>query len=906
MDGADPFGTAVVRRAVLDGWRASPARFREDANAEEDYALGAYRGRLVVELAQNAADAAVRAGAPGRLTLALRRTTTAPAGWELSAANTGAPLDAAGVQSLATLRASAKRDDVAGETVGRYGVGFAAVLDVTDEPALLSVTGGVRWSRDRTAAVVADVEELADELVRRGGHVPVLRLPWPDDAAPPAGADSVVLLPLRDEAAVDRVRTALADVDAALLLMLPALAEVVVDDGSGADPRLLRRADLDLVEVAAVGSVDPSLLADRPAEERRSSTWSVRWAFPRPPGTPAVLHAPTPTDEAVDLAGLLVASFPLEPGRRHVAPGPLTDLLVERSAQAYADHVRAVARDPQVGPDDVLSLVPGPVATGPLDARLRAATLERLRSAAILPGGVVPSDALAVDGLPDDAALVLRDAVPGLLPAAWAGRRELDRLDVRRQRLADLVDDLASLDRPVSWWQRLYDALDSVRAGDLEALTGLPVPLADGRLVRGPRRVVVGADEDRAERLAVVGLRTAAAGLGGPLLDRLGALTVDARVLLDQPEVQAAVAASLDADDPQAVADGVLELVRDAGVRVGELPWLAQLAVADDEDGWAPAGELLLPDGPLASVLLPGALARVDPSTLDRWGYEVLESVGALATFAVVREADVPVDPDGADHDLDGEPTWLADVLADTGAESADRALPPVLVELVAVRDLDLVDPACWPAALALLAADPALRAAVVEPARVIVPDGRVVDVEPYTAWWLRTHPVVAGARPDSLRAPSAAALGDLLQAAPDTGLDEAFLRALGVVTSVAELAASPMVLPLLLAGVDPSAAAVDRDPSASVRPVPSVAGALLGPEVDLPSTYLEHDDLRAASVPVSWWVDEDGTVHAATLDGLARGLAWASGRWDRRWALAAVLAEPDRLAEVVAEDAWS
>ena len=65
----DPFGTAELRRLVLDAWAASPARFREDANAEEDYALGGYRDRVVVELAQNAADAAARAGVAGRLRL---------------------------------------------------------------------------------------------------------------------------------------------------------------------------------------------------------------------------------------------------------------------------------------------------------------------------------------------------------------------------------------------------------------------------------------------------------------------------------------------------------------------------------------------------------------------------------------------------------------------------------------------------------------------------------------------------------------------------------------------------------------------------------------------------------------------------------------------------------------------
>jgi hypothetical protein len=37
---ADPFGTAAVRERVLAAWSASPARFREDANAEEDLVRG--------------------------------------------------------------------------------------------------------------------------------------------------------------------------------------------------------------------------------------------------------------------------------------------------------------------------------------------------------------------------------------------------------------------------------------------------------------------------------------------------------------------------------------------------------------------------------------------------------------------------------------------------------------------------------------------------------------------------------------------------------------------------------------------------------------------------------------------------------------------------------------------------
>ena len=220
---------------VLAAWTDSPARFREDANAEEDLVRGGYRDRLLVELAQNAADAALRAGVPGRLRLEL----TGGGGPLLRAANTGAPLDAAGVQGLATLRASAKRDEPDG--VGRFGVGFAAVLAVTDEPAVLSTTGGVRFSAARTRAAVAAVPDLAAELASRDGAVPVLRLPEPADGAPPEGFDTEVVLPLRPGAR-DDVAAALTGLRADLLLALPGLAEIEVRRSTAVRRVLTRRA----------------------------------------------------------------------------------------------------------------------------------------------------------------------------------------------------------------------------------------------------------------------------------------------------------------------------------------------------------------------------------------------------------------------------------------------------------------------------------------------------------------------------------------------------------------------------------------------------------------------------------------------------------------------------------------
>src|SRR3954451_2250029 len=189
----DPFGTADIRDRVLAAWAASAARFREDANAEEDLVRGGYRDRLLVELAQNAADAAARAGVEGRLRLEL--AGDGAGGGVLRAANTGAPLDADGVSGLASLRASAKRDEAA--SVGRFGVGFAAVLAVSDEPAVVSTDGGVRFSADATRAEVAAIASLAGELARRAGAVPVLRLPWPATGAVPQGFATEVVLPLR-------------------------------------------------------------------------------------------------------------------------------------------------------------------------------------------------------------------------------------------------------------------------------------------------------------------------------------------------------------------------------------------------------------------------------------------------------------------------------------------------------------------------------------------------------------------------------------------------------------------------------------------------------------------------------------------------------------------------------------
>ncbi|WP_182886539.1 sacsin N-terminal ATP-binding-like domain-containing protein [Microbispora sp. H10885] len=993
------FDTERLRDTVLAAWAASPARFREDANAEEDFALGGYRDRLVVELAQNAADAALRAGVPGRLRLTL-------ADGVLLAANTGAPLDETGVEGLSTLRVSGKKDETG--AAGRFGVGFAAVVSVTDEPSIASrlpsgEIRGVRWSRAETAALVAATPALAGELKGREGHVPLLRLPFGDDApGVPEGYDTLVRLPLRDQAAEEAVRRMLEEAGPALPLSMPALETVEVE----VDGRSRTISAEGWHVVAEAGTFTPAqvaeLFADRPTEERARPYWEVRWAVPtgRPSGGPAggrdgvprVVHAPTPSDEPLDLPALLIASFPMTTDRRHVAPGPLTDFLVSRAAEAYVRLLGELPATPAL-----LGLVPGLMGSGALDAAIRREIIAALPDTPLLPSishdadGVVPGgQARAVEG-PAEFLEKIAGIVPGLLPAGWASRHPaLTTLGVRRVELADVVDMLsgeAVEDKDPAWWRSLYETLP---ADDPEAIGAIPVPLADGRLVRGPRGTLVLSPDGAAASsggpgvpgsldpalLAPLGLRIVHPDAVHPLLLRLGAAEATPRTVLEDPLTHAAVAESLNSADPEPVAQAVLALVDAAGLTAGEAPWLAELALRGADGERYAAGELLLAEGSLAGLIDPEVPFGVAaPDLVEKYGPHVLAATGVLDGFAVVNDSDVLLDPAECDHDLDLEDEWLEAVLD----LLPDLDVPPVVREFTAVRDLEYV--ADWPNALALLSRPP-LRAAL-RPMRVLAA-GETVEVPSYTAWWLSRHPVLGGRRPVELRLPTGDPLLFGLYAEAPAGIDEDALTMMGVRSTLAGLLESrggpEELLDLLadaslevdraqlrslwiaLAAVDPDRVgppeavravrkgmvtvadvedgpvvveAPDLLPLVEDRPLvlapfdlaealsdvldlplagEAVTGAVTShgaekpvpPEVrsllpGAPATYVEHDELLVDGTPVPWRFF-DGVVHATGVEGLARGLAWASGQWGDRLAVAALLRDPARVPLLLAE----
>ncbi|WP_373864790.1 sacsin N-terminal ATP-binding-like domain-containing protein, partial [Nocardia pseudovaccinii] len=218
VSAADPFGTSGLRAGVLAAWRDSPTRLREDAATEADLVRAGYRDRLLTELAQNAADAAAKAGVAGRVVVRL-------VDGAVHISNTGAPLDLSGVHALTALRASGKADPAA--SVGRFGVGFTAVRTVSEEIEVRSTTGSIRFSHELTWKALRDnaITVPADTFTP-----PVLRLAWPTDATPPSDADTEIVLRLHPDIDPQSLLAAMRAEAVDLLLELPALQSIRIGD----------------------------------------------------------------------------------------------------------------------------------------------------------------------------------------------------------------------------------------------------------------------------------------------------------------------------------------------------------------------------------------------------------------------------------------------------------------------------------------------------------------------------------------------------------------------------------------------------------------------------------------------------------------------------------------------------
>ncbi|MFG1794602.1 sacsin N-terminal ATP-binding-like domain-containing protein [Nocardia sp. NPDC049149] len=864
-----------MRAGVLAAWRDSPTRLREDAATEADLVRAGYRDRLLTELAQNAGDAAAKAGVPGRLVV--RRDGDA-----LRVANTGAPLDVSGVHALTALRASAKSD----VAVGKFGVGFTAVLSVSDEIELLSSTGSLRFSRAQTWDALhqqgiripdSSADGPADAFVP-----PVLRMAWPIEAAPTNGFDTEVVLRLRADIDADALLAGMAAEAIDLLLELPALQSITIDAAEFTSTTIDLADGLQEVHV------------DGPGIERRVwwqyRTPRARWLLPLRKGRPTaaapdVLRAPTRSDEELSLPAVLIADIPMQPDRRRLLPGarlaelatgyadfaaalPPRDRLVLVPAPAFArSEADALLREAVVrelrthpwlpivatysapaGGADASTAVPGtatgaptaadswaaadsPAATdspaaadsltatdsawstsdaqaprGPFDhegaesqgnptlfdalpdtesgdrktttqTRAESLDVDLLEAASEAQAGAevaVPTRASVFTGLTEELARLLDDVVGQLVIPELSGQGHLEALgvlDVHRLGLARLAELSGGLERAPGWWYALYSALEPFVLDPLSAeeLGALAVPLTDGRLVTGPRTVVL--DDQLEVAIPVHWARLVHPEARHPLLARLGARSATAEDLLSEPALRAELEDH--PDDPDTV-DAVLRLAVHADPK--RLPtWLGLLELPDVDGESRPADELLLPDAPLSELLVEDSpFSTLDPELLHRYDSRALRAIGVGWDFSMLVEAD----PTGPDHDLDDEERWWLTLAQDPH-------------EIAAIRDLDLIDDAAWPEALWQLASAPHTR-------RLLT------DRDGYTAWWLRTNARIDGIPLGLLRHPSDTEFAGLLPTFTVPGLADDAAAMRGILADPAVITAE-LAAALLDALADPS-----------------------------------------------------------------------------------------------------
>ncbi len=148
---------------TLEAYRNQPNLVEEHANHEHDTARGGYARRQLFELVQNSADALTGLSG-GRISLKLTER-------HLYCADNGRAISRDGIRALMFSHLSSKRGTT---EIGRFGLGFKAVLGVTDSPEFFSRSGSLRFDRNEASAKIRS-------YVSDAARCPVLRLPQPLD-----------------------------------------------------------------------------------------------------------------------------------------------------------------------------------------------------------------------------------------------------------------------------------------------------------------------------------------------------------------------------------------------------------------------------------------------------------------------------------------------------------------------------------------------------------------------------------------------------------------------------------------------------------------------------------------------------------------------------------------------------
>lgn len=341
---------------------------RSERQTADDYA-----GRELLELVQNAADAATEAGGDGRVLIDVGRQG-------LIVANTGQPFRSGGVESLMTPNASDKPGRNA-TLIGAKGLGFRALLNWSHEPVVSSGHLEIAFSTAHAArqirALAAENEGIAKILADEEEFpAPVLGFPafGPDiDGLPNgpqrslleksrehrrSGYDTVIAAPFDDQQAFARAVAQADEFESTFLLFVPSLVEIALNV-EGHDPVVWKRhsvgKDVYEIEITASGAANSQKWICKREKGETSikgkvSTFELALAFrlDRPIAS-AFLHSYFPTSVRLPFPALFHATLELASNRKAFREkSDRNDAVLRALAAFYARVLQQLVRTKQI------------------------------------------------------------------------------------------------------------------------------------------------------------------------------------------------------------------------------------------------------------------------------------------------------------------------------------------------------------------------------------------------------------------------------------------------------------------------------------------------------------------------------------------------------------------------------
>lgn len=330
---------------TLRAYATQPTLVREHVGIEANIFAGGYGRRQIFELIQNAADAVLVGGRPGRVSVVLTEHA-------LYCANEGAPVDVDGITAILSAYLSQKR----GAQIGHFGLGFKSVLNVTSTPHFFCRAGSFGFDKARSheqiRAVVPDVEQ-----------VPVLRLAHVLDAIVESSSDPTLAALMRWATTVIRLPRNLGDSSwlsdelrtfpADFLIFSPQVRQVELDDRVTNVRRVIDiESDHPIVTVNEHGSssvwavfthdlptdtLELAELEDADPSTRKRDVLPLTWAVPdgsrRSRGR---FWAFFPTETETTLSGVLNAPWKTNADRQNLLDGAFNRRLLREFVRIVA------------------------------------------------------------------------------------------------------------------------------------------------------------------------------------------------------------------------------------------------------------------------------------------------------------------------------------------------------------------------------------------------------------------------------------------------------------------------------------------------------------------------------------------------------------------------------------------